>query len=220
MSAVFALGLVALAYLLGSIPTAYIIAKCARGIDLRQVGTGNVGGSNVYEHVGWWALLVAGAVDIAKALVPAALALWLGYGWGIAGAAGLAAMIGHSWSLYLGFTGGRGIGSMTGLLIVLAPVEYTFSLIIFGLGILLRRESSVGLVGIFVLPVSAWVLGRPVEVVLTGVGIIALILLKRILANDGLPHSRGVFFHRLLLDRDILDREEWIHRPPDAGGDA
>lgn len=213
MSSVLALGLVALAYLLGSIPTSYVIAKLARGIDLRQVGSGNVGGSNVYEHVGLWALLVVGVVDIGKALVPTALALWLGYGWGIAGAAGLAAMTGHMWSLYLRFTGGRGIGPMTGLLVVLAPVEYVFSLLIFGLGALLRRDSSVGLVGILVLPVASWVLGRPPEVVLTGVGVIALILLKRVLANDGLPRSREVLLCRLLLDRDILDREVWIHRP-------
>ncbi|MBU0494150.1 MAG: glycerol-3-phosphate acyltransferase [Chloroflexi bacterium] len=212
MSSVFALGLVVIAYLLGSIPTAYVIARLARGIDLRQVGSGNVGGSNVYEHVGLWALLLVGVVDIGKALVPTALALWLGFGWGIAGAAGLAAMIGHSWSLYLRFTGGRGIGPMTGLLVVLAPVEFVLTLIVFGLGALLHRESSIGLVGIFMLPVSAWVLGRPPEVVLTGVGIIALILLKRILANDGVPRSREVFWCRLLLDRDIVDREAWIHR--------
>jgi len=218
MSAVFALGLVVLAYLLGSIPTSYLIARLARGIDLRQVGSGNVGGSNVYEHVGLWALLVVAVADIGKASVPVTVALWLGYGWGIAGAAGLAAMIGHSWSLYLGFTGGRGLGPMTGLMVALAPVEFLFTLILFGLGALLRRDSSVGLVGIFVIPVSAWVLGRPVEVVLTGIGIITLILLKRILANTGLPRSREVFWCRLLLDRDIQDREAWIHRPP-SGAD-
>lgn len=212
IQALAALGLVVVAYLLGSIPTAYVIARLARGIDLRQVGSGNVGGSNVYEHVGLWALLVVGAVDIGKALVPTALALWLGYGWGIAGATGLAAMMGHSWSLYLGFTGGRGIGPMTGLMIVLAPVEFLFTILIFALAVLLRRDSSVGLVGILIIPAAAWVLGRPPEVVLTGIGIIALILLKRILANDGLPEKREVFWCRLLLDRDILDREAWIHR--------
>ncbi len=212
MSSIWALGLVVLAYLLGSIPTAYVIARLARGIDLRQVGSGNVGGSNVYEHVGLWALLVVGAVDIGKALVPTALALGLGYGWGIAGATGLAAMMGHSWSLYLRFTGGRGIGPMTGLMLVLAPVEFLFTVILFGLGILLRKDSSVGLTGVLIIPAAAWVLGRPPEVILTGVGIIALILLKRILANDGLPPNREVFWCRLLLDRDILDREAWIHR--------
>jgi len=212
LSPVFALGLVVVAYLLGSIPTAYIIARLARGIDLRLVGSGNVGGSNVYEHVGLWALLVVGVVDIGKALVPTALALGLGYGWGIAGAAGLAAMIGHSWSLYLRFTGGRGIGPLTGLMLVLAPVEFIFTLLIFGLAVLLRRDSSVGLVGILIIPVAAGVLGRPPEVILTGLGIIALILLKRILANEGLPRERQVFWCRLLLDRDIMDREAWIHR--------
>lgn len=212
MLPVFALGLVVVAYLLGSIPTAYIIARLARGIDLRLVGSGNVGGSNVYEHVGLWALLVVGVVDIGKALVPTALALGLGYGWGIAGATGLAAMIGHSWSLYLRFTGGRGLGPLTGLMLVLAPVEFIFTLLIFGLAVLLRRDSSVGLVGILIIPVAAGVLGRPAEVILTGLGIIALILLKRILANDGLPRERQVFWCRLLLDRDIVDREAWIHR--------
>jgi glycerol-3-phosphate acyltransferase PlsY len=212
MASVLALGLVALAYLLGSFPTAYVLARRTKGIDLRQVGSGNVGGSNVYEHVGLWALLAVAVVDIGKALVPTALALWLGYGWGIAGAVGLAAMIGHSWSLYLRFTGGRGVAPMTGMLIVLAPVEYAFTVLIFGLGVLLHRESSVGLVGIFILPVTMAVLGRPPELVLAGVGIIALILLKRVLANTGLPRSRSVFFNRLFLDRDIRDREEWIHR--------
>jgi len=212
MSSLFALALVAIVYLLGSIPTAYVIARLARGIDLRQVGSGNVGGSNVYEHVGLWALVVVGVVDVGKALAPTALALWLGFGWGIAGAAGLAATIGHSWSLYLRFTGGRGIGPMTGLLVVLAPVEFLWALILFGLGVLLRKDSAVGLAGILILPAASWVLGRPPEAALTGVGIIALIPLKRILANDGLPESREVFWCRLLLDRDIVDREAWIHR--------
>jgi len=101
--------IVVLGYLLGSIPLAYIAGRLLKGIDLRQYGSGTVSGSGVYQHVAKWAIVAVGLFDIAKAAFPTWLGLELGLGLSVALAAGLAAVVGHNWPLYLGFKGGRGL---------------------------------------------------------------------------------------------------------------
>ncbi len=94
-----ALLLVAAAYLLGSIPSAYLAGKWIKGIDLQQYGSGTVSGSMVWEHVARWAVVPVGIFDILKAAVPTWLALELNMGEAAAVAAGMAAVIGHNWPI-------------------------------------------------------------------------------------------------------------------------
>jgi len=112
--------LLAGAYLLGSIPFAQVAAKF-KGVDLREVGTRNVGAGNLSREVGWGWGAVAAVLDGLKGLFPVWVARRFGLGLGAAGLAGLAAVIGHNWSIVLRGRAGRGLASSVGLLLGLDP---------------------------------------------------------------------------------------------------
>ncbi len=112
----------ALSYLLGATPTSYWVGKGFRGIDLRQHGSGNLGATNAFRILGWrWAVPVI-LVDVAKGFVP----VWLfpdlcgaSFAWTLA--FGAAAIFGHMFSLWVGFRGGKGVGTSAGVFLALAP---------------------------------------------------------------------------------------------------
>lgn len=110
------------AYLVGSIPTGYLAARLLKGMDLRYYGSGTPTGSMVYEHVARWAVVPVGLIDVGKAALPTWLALQLDLGMGVATAAGLVAVVGHNWPIFLGFIGGRGVSGFLGVLAVLFPL--------------------------------------------------------------------------------------------------
>lgn len=114
--------LIALGYLSGAVPYAVIVSR-ARGVDIRAVGSGNPGSHNVMRHVGrWWGRLVA-ILDLLKGALPALVARLAGLSdWDVVWV-GLAAMIGHISSPFLGFKGGKGVATAFGLMMVLAPIE-------------------------------------------------------------------------------------------------
>jgi acyl phosphate:glycerol-3-phosphate acyltransferase len=123
----------AAAYVLGATPTAYLAGRLARGIDLREHGSRNLGATNVYRVLGWrWAIPVA-LVDIVKGAVPVALfARWAGMGpWG-AVALGIAAVLGHVFSPYMGFRGGKGVATALGMFLALAPLAVAIALPVWG----------------------------------------------------------------------------------------
>lgn len=106
-------------YLLGSIPTGYLISK-SKGTDIRRVGSGNIGGTNVARAFGWkWGLLVA-MIDILKGVIPVSLAIYSFHfnEWQIAMVA-LAAILGHVFPVWLDFKGGKGVATLLGALLVL-----------------------------------------------------------------------------------------------------
>jgi len=98
----------AAAYLLGSIPSAYLAGKWLKGIDLRKYGSGTVSASMVWEHVAKWAVVPVGLFDIFKGALPTWLSIRLGLSEAAAMVIGFAAVVGHNWPLYLNFHGGRG----------------------------------------------------------------------------------------------------------------
>jgi glycerol-3-phosphate acyltransferase PlsY len=123
----------AAAYLLGATPTAYLAGRLARGIDLREHGSRNLGATNVYRVLGWrWAIPVA-LVDITKGAIPVALfARWAGMGlWG-AVALGIAAVLGHVFSPYMRFKGGKGVATALGMFLALAPLAVAIALPVWG----------------------------------------------------------------------------------------
>jgi glycerol-3-phosphate acyltransferase PlsY len=206
-------------YLMGSIPFAYLAGRLIRGIDVREYGTRSVGASNVYEQVGRWLLVVVGLLDVGKAALPTWLALQLGLSLSTAVATGLAALIGHNWPLYLGFRGGRGLSACLGVLVVVFPWGALWELATLGMGRLLRH-STVNLVGLTALPLLAWALGEPLEVIASGAAMFLIVALKRLEANrEPLPPGKArwqVLKRRLLLDRDIEDWDAWIARRPEG----
>ena len=120
------------AYLLGSIPTAYVFARWHSGIDIRRYGSGTVSGSMVWEHVSRWGVVAVGLFDVGKA----AAATWLGYQISLpaAVAAGLLATIGHNWPLFLRFVGGRGLGCFLGICVIVFPWGCAWILLSLALG--------------------------------------------------------------------------------------
>ena len=124
---------IVLGYLLGSIPTAYIVSRLATGKDIRQMGGGNVGGLNVFREIGFWAILPVVIVDLGKGAAAVAIAHWLlDLPPLFVLLAGLAAVIGHNWMVWLKFSGGKGIGATIGALAMVMPLYgYWQGLVIF-----------------------------------------------------------------------------------------
>ena len=162
---------VVIAYLLGSIPGAYIVTRFAYRQDIRKLGGGNVGAHNVYLHLGFKAAIPVAIIDVGKGAMAILMALRLT---GMPSmqsfsilmvcvlAAGLAAVAGHIWPVYLRFTGGNGIATTIGVLAILMPREL---LIVLGLSLVLMVITrnpvlSVNL-SLLLLVVFAWFSGDP-----------------------------------------------------------
>jgi glycerol-3-phosphate acyltransferase PlsY len=206
------------AYLMGSIPTAYLAGRLLRGIDIRDYGSGNVGGSNAGDTLGRPLMFIVGFLDIVKAAVPTWIALVpLDLGYEVATAAGLAATIGHNWSIFLRFTGGRGLSCFLGALVIVFPwgAVFLISVIIAGYFLKSTAGSTVGLLG---LPFFSLALDMPAAMTWGCLGMILITALKRLEANRAPlpsgPERWHVIWRRLWLDRDIEDHEEWLSRRP------
>ncbi len=165
------------AYLAGSIPFGILVGRGLFGVDPRTVGSGNIGAANSLRALGiGGALLVLGG-DIIKGFVPTLLATHLlGYGsWGVA-ATGLATVVGHTWSVFLGFRGGKGVATGLGVLGMLSwPATLVF-LAVWLVTVGLTRYSSLGsLVANLSVPLSLYALGAPVPYIAYGVLALGLV---------------------------------------------
>lgn len=216
------------AYLIGSVPLAYIVGRLVKGIDIRRYGSGNVGASNVMIHVGKWAVYPLSLFEI---FIKGGSAIWIArYVFDLSpeiqAAAGLLPILGHSWSVFLGFTGGRGIAPAIGVLFAIAPTSpiELAAFILVGLSGWLVTRSAALWVGITTILLPIWsflamltVDRDPVYIVLMG-AIIATVATKRLISNPGTGAKnvplKTQLLHRLLHDRDISSRQEWIHRKP------
>ena len=206
------------AYLFGSIPTAYVFARWHSGIDIRRYGSGTVSGSMIWEHVSRWGVVAVGLFDVGKA----AAATWLGYQISLpaAVAAGLLATIGHNWPLFLRFVGGRGLGCFLGICVIVFPWGCAWILLSLALGRVISRDSAPwALVAMLAFPGFALLLGEPAAVVWGCAGMWLVTVVKRLEANRRpLPADRSewgrVLLYRFMLDRDIRNWDEWVHRAP------
>lgn len=124
--------LVFAAYLIGAVPTSYIAGRVTRGIDLRQHGSGNLGATNAFRVLGWRAATPIFIVDVAKGFVPVQFFPRLDDAQPIAWALayGAAAIVGHMFSIYVGFRGGKGVATGAGVFLALAPIAALVSLVI------------------------------------------------------------------------------------------
>jgi len=210
------------AYLLGSVPTSYIAGRLLKGIDVRDHGSGTVSGSNVWHSVARWAVVPVGIFDILKGFIPVYVTMVMGLTLFdnpvlAQGIVGLAAIAGHNWPIFLGFFGGRGISTMMGVLVVLAPWELLVFVVVWLLCIALLRNVPLGaIIAAMSLPLAGWGLERDLALTLCLLAIFFLFVLKRLFANRGTPAGdwRRVVVCRLLFDRDIADRKAWVHRNP------
>ena len=172
------LAAVACGYLAGSVPFAYLLAQ-RRGIDLRRVGSGNVGATNVLRTSGARQAVLAMCLDAAKGAVAVLVARALTTGPATPVAAGLASVIGHIYPVWLGFRGGKGVATAAGVFVVLAPLALAIASAVFVLAVWVTRYISVGsMAGAIALAVSA-AAGEATGAVAVGGAMAALIIVHR-----------------------------------------
>jgi glycerol-3-phosphate acyltransferase PlsY len=208
--------LAASAYLFGAIPLAYILGKAVKGTDLRRYGSGAVTGSNAGELMGKWAVVVVGCLDILKGAAPVWAAQYLGEGLAQQMSIGIAGVVGHNWSPYLNFQGGRGFTVVLGVLLAVGRMELLLFGIIAVFGVTFSGNIPV-VMGISLLLVPFWsfALGNEVALVWGNGSMAFIVFVKRIVGNMGrLPETGGaaVLWCRLLYDRDTKERGEWVRR--------
>jgi len=212
------------AYLLGSVPTAYLVAKWSRGIDIRQYGSGNIGASNIFRSTSKWLAIPVTIFDIGKGVLAVWVAQLLGLGVMEQIVVGLAAILGHNWPVFLRFQGGRGMFTSLGIILILSPI-IGLIIIVMAYSLAPFRKLSLGvLIALVSLPILTWFLGQPLGVeekltiTLGYLAILVIAVLKRLTAPQTsvtVSVSTGqLLVNRLLFDRDIRDREAWIHRTP------
>jgi len=183
-------------YGLGSVSFALLLAR-ARGIDLRQVGSGNLGATNAGRALGRKSGILVYFLDALKGFVPA----WLAVQWSgrpeVAVAAGAGAFLGHLWPVWHGFRGGKGVATLSGALLALAPLAVVAAGLSFLLGAGLTRIMSVGSIAFgLALGPAAFVLRAPTPVALfAALGGLALIFthranIRRLLRGEEQPIGR------------------------------
>jgi glycerol-3-phosphate acyltransferase PlsY len=151
--------LVLAAYLMGSLPTSYLVGRL-HGIDLREHGSGNLGGTNAYRVLGAAAGVPVVLVDVGKGFVPAFLfPAWDGVAIGdLALLYGLAAIAGHVWSIFMRFRGGKGVATGAGVLLALAPTSALIGLLVWiGVVSITRYVSVASISAATLVPLTAWV---------------------------------------------------------------
>src|SRR5215204_1628188 len=135
----------ALSYLVGAIPTSYLLSRLFAGIDLRQHGSGNLGATNLYRVLGWKYAIPAGVFDMAKGLIPVvAFAPRVSDSELFALACGIAAILGHVFSVFVRFKGGKGVATAAGVMLGLTPVALAVSAAVWALLVRLTRYVSLG----------------------------------------------------------------------------
>jgi len=141
--------LLLLSYITGSFPTSIIMGKIVKGIDIREHGSGNAGGTNVFRVLGWKPALVVVIIDIFKGWLPTAIyATMLFQNQPIKDVGviqilcGFAAVLGHTYTIFAGFRGGKGIGTLAGMLIALFPIAFPLCLLAFIITLILTGYVS------------------------------------------------------------------------------
>jgi len=212
-------------YLLGSLPAAYLTAKWARGIDIRQYGSGNVGVGNLQRLVSKWVIIPTIIFDLGKGMVMVWAAQLMDFGIAQQVAVGLAAIIGHNWPVFLLFSGGRGMLTTLGVVLVLPLINglIPWELIVFlaaaGIGLLINHQTPLGVgVGIAAMPLVSWGLNEPLSMTLGFLAMFLLMVIRRLTAPKtpfaASVSRRELFFSRLLFDRDIMDKKAWREQRP------
>jgi len=192
---------ITIGYLLGSIPTAYIVARLRKGIDIRNVGSRNMGAANVMREIGTHEGVFVGLFDIAKGagaiLIAQALnvsELWV-FG------TGFAALVGHSFPVFAGFRGGRGSATIIGIFLVLAPRAMLVTLVVVAIPFFTTRKFGAAiLIGFALLPLFVWLLEGSLMLVRYTLAIDLFMLVRN------LPDLRQVLAKGVIKDM-IYDRQ-------------
>lgn len=183
------------AYLLGSVSWSYLLVRLARAEDVRRVGSGNAGATNVLRIWGLGPALCVLGLDVAKGAAAVAAARWLDAPGPVVGGAAAAAVVGHVFPVFLGFRGGKGVATACGAFVILAPWAGLFGSAVFLVAVAATRYVAVGsIVAIGLFPVLAAVSARwrgteaPLWLLISSAAIAALII---VLHRDNIRRMRA-----------------------------
>ena len=192
--------LILFSYFLGAVPTGYLIAKRVMHIDIREHGSGNPGAANVYRIVGKWAGIATFAVDGLKGFIPVSLALrFCPNNYWVAIACGVIAILGHMWTIYLKFRGGKGVATSAGVFAALLPIPTAIAFASFVVCVALWGRISIGSIcACIVLPLCSYFIGQhpmSVNIMVTAIGALVIYKhvpnIKRLLAQKELKFEDG-----------------------------
>jgi acyl phosphate:glycerol-3-phosphate acyltransferase len=170
---------VVLAYLIGSVPFALLIAKRWGAPDLRRVGSGNLGAANVLRTSGVTAGVLVALLDVGKGAAGVLLASRLDGSTATPAVAGLAAIVGHIYPVWLRFRGGKGVATACGVFAALAPVAMPIALAVFVVSAWITKYISVGSVlASAALPPIAYAMGAPTPIVIAAAAAAGLIVFR------------------------------------------
>jgi glycerol-3-phosphate acyltransferase PlsY len=150
-------------YLLGAVPTSYLAGRLFRGIDLREHGSHNLGATNLYRVLGWRYAVPVGLLDAAKGLVPVLVfAPRVSSSELFALICGLAAVVGHVFSVFVGFKGGKGVATAAGVMLGLTPAALGVAVLVWAALVYLTGYVSVGsIAAATIFPLAVYVLEPP-----------------------------------------------------------
>lgn len=167
------------AYLLGSVPTGYLLVKLASRRDIRTLGSRSTGATNVLRVKGWALAIPVAVVDVAKGFLPAFLSVRIFEDHTLAAAAALAAIVGHCFPIYINFRGGKGVATAGGAVLALCWPCALVCLVVFLLVVAATRYVSLGsILAAIAFPISAAAVGRPPLLIGFGIAVLALVVLK------------------------------------------
>ena len=170
--------LIVAAYLIGSVPTGYLLGKLC-GVDVRTIGSGNVGATNVARAVGKSQGIIILIADAAKGYLPVFVALQLGQGSLTVALTAIAAFLGHLYPLFLNFQGGKGVATGFGALLALAPMATLVLVVVFALAVVATRIVSLGSLATAVAaPISLWLFHQQPVIVAMGCFLGAMVIIR------------------------------------------
>jgi len=179
------------AYFLGSVPTAYIAGRTLKGVDIRQIGDGNMGAANAYRQLGPRVGFMVGIVDAAKGALAVFIALAADAPQVVVLLAGAAAVFGHNWPLFLGFRGGRGESTTIGVLLAVLTIPMLIVAAPAILAHFIFRDTTKAAAFIFVpLPLVCWLTGLSGVLIAYSVALPCLVGFTHFLRTRWLPATQ------------------------------
>ena len=167
------------AYLIGSVPFALLLARRWGAADPRTLGSGNLGAANVLRASGIRAGVIVAVLDVAKGAASVALAMRISNGPVAPAAAGFAAVVGHIYPVWLKFKGGKGVATACGVFSVLTPLAVPPALVVFLVSVWLTKYVSLGsILATIALPSIAYATGAPAAILIAAWSAAALILFR------------------------------------------
>lgn len=193
----------AASYLLGAIPTSWLTVRLVKGQDLRTLGSGNLGATNLYRQLGWRFAVPVGVFDLAKGAIPVlCFAPRAGGGDPAALLLGATAVVGHVFSVFVRFRGGKGVATGAGVVLALAPWAFLAALLVWAVVVRLSGYVSLGsILAALSLPPAVWLLEPERRALAWAFAVLALMI---------------VVLHRQNIGRLAAGTEHRFGRPPSA----